>query len=96
MDPSPILSIIHTVTIDGMLNNNGVNNGYGLKNKLRVNKAWRSQKRKRNLRTNIDTFHQRTTSVVLSYHTELFIRQMNLDNDNGRDNVVETGYVHPT
>ena len=31
MDPSPILSVIHTVTIGTMLNNNGGNNGYGLK-----------------------------------------------------------------
>ena len=63
MDPSPILSIIHTVTIDTMLNNNGANNGPDwAKKTLRVNKTRRSQKRKRYLRTNIDTFDQRTTS----------------------------------
>ena len=32
MSPSPILSIIHTVTIGTMLNYNGGNNGHGLKN----------------------------------------------------------------
>ena len=31
MGPSPILSIIDTVTIDPMLNFNGGNNGHGLK-----------------------------------------------------------------
>ena len=30
--PSPILSIIHTVTIGTMLNFNGCNNGHGVKN----------------------------------------------------------------
>ena len=35
MDPSPILSIIHTVTIGTNLNFNGGNNGHGLK-KLHV------------------------------------------------------------
>ena len=32
MGPSPILSIIHTVTIGTMLNFTGGNNGHGLKN----------------------------------------------------------------
>ena len=32
MGPSPILPIIHTVTISTMLNNKGGNNGHGLKN----------------------------------------------------------------
>ena len=32
MDDGPILSIIHTVTIDTMLNFNGGNNRYRLKN----------------------------------------------------------------
>ena len=32
MDPSPILSVIHIVSIGTMLNNNGGNNGKGLKN----------------------------------------------------------------
>ena len=31
MDPSLILSVIHTITIGTMLNFNGGNNGYGLK-----------------------------------------------------------------
>ena len=31
MGPSPILSIIHTVTFDTMLNFNGDNNGHGIK-----------------------------------------------------------------
>ena len=37
MGPSPILSVIHTVTIVTMLNNNGGNNGPGLK-MLHVNR----------------------------------------------------------
>ena len=32
MGPSPILSVIHTVTIGTMLNFKGTNNGHGLKN----------------------------------------------------------------
>ena len=32
MGPSPILSIIHTVTIDTKLNFNGGNKGHGIKN----------------------------------------------------------------
>ena len=32
MSPSPILSVIHRVTIGTMLNFNGDNNGHGLKN----------------------------------------------------------------
>ena len=32
MSTSPILSVIHTITIDTMLNLNGCNNGHGLKN----------------------------------------------------------------
>ena len=32
MDPSPILSIIHTITIGTMINFNGSNYGHGLKN----------------------------------------------------------------
>ena len=31
-NPSPILSVIQPVSIDTMLNNNGLNNGHGLKN----------------------------------------------------------------
>ena len=31
MDLSPILSVIHTVAIDTVLNSNGGNNGHGLK-----------------------------------------------------------------
>ena len=31
MGPSPILSLVHTITIARMLNFNGGNNGYGVK-----------------------------------------------------------------
>ena len=31
MGPSPILSVIHNVTIGTLVNSNGGNNGYGLK-----------------------------------------------------------------
>ena len=43
MGLSPILSVIRTVTIDTMVNNNDVNNGHRLKT-LRVNRPLRSLK----------------------------------------------------
>ena len=38
MGPSPILFVIHVVTIGTMLNNNGGNDGHALKKTLRVNR----------------------------------------------------------